>query len=93
MGAPTVEYADPTLVYDMGVQDAVEKMSAAIYPFSVGTELFNKLKNGDAHDFVTKAIGEDKLDSAKRVGKGRLSTVEHDGKQVEILEFLIFPKR
>ena len=40
-----------------------------------------------------KAVGADRLDPVKRVGKGRFNTIEHDGKQVEQLEFLIFPKR
>ena len=41
LGPPTVEYDDPTIVSDMGVHDAAEKISAAIYPMSVGRDVFN----------------------------------------------------
>ena len=63
-GKHDVKYADTTVVYTLPAGRIVEKLSAQINACDIPAALFAKLES-DPHEYVSKAIGADKLEDKK----------------------------
>ena len=92
-GVPTITFSDTTVIYTLPEGTIAEKLSAQIAEGDVPSDIFNKLA-ADPHDYITKAIGADKLDDKKRIRVARRITVElPTGDSYDRLDCIVFPLR